>query len=283
MSKERSIGKKRKISSTIWLIISIILFIIIFFPIFWMILCSIRPNIEVFTFPPRIIPKVFTLKAYNSIFSDKEFIDSMINAFIVCTTTTLLSLAMSTLAAYGFTRFRIMGKKLIQQYILTTQMLPIILLVLPYFIILTKINLYDTRLGLIIAYTSFTLPFCSLTMIGFFNNIPRELDEAAMIDGCSYFGAFRRIVLPISLPGLVATGIFSFLYAWNEYLMAVVLTSSGHSRMITVVIGSKIGQYSVVWNELMAIAVVASAPIIVIYFILQRYFQKGMTAGALKM
>ncbi len=274
---------KKNVLNTIWLIVSIIIFVIVFSPIFWMILCSLRNNIEVFTFPPKLIPKKFTGNAYKSIFSDSEFLQSILNAFIVCSSNTLFSLFLSTLAAYGFTRFRIRGKQVIQQYILTTQMLPIILLALPYFIILTKTNLYDTRLGLTIAYTSFTLPFCSLTMIGFFHNIPRELDEAAMIDGCSRLCAFRKVILPISKPGLVSTGVFSFLYAWNEYLMAVVLTSSGNSRMITVVIGSKIGQYSVVWNELMAIAVVASLPIIIIYYFLQRYFQKGIAAGALKM
>jgi len=161
-------------------------------------------------------------------------------------------------------------------------MIPIILLALPYFLILTSLNLYDSLLGLIIAYTSFTLPFCSLTMIGFFNSIPRELDEAALMDGCSHFTAFLRVVLPLSIPGLIATGMFAFVYAWNEYLMALVLTSSEETRMLTIFIGSKIGQYNTVWNELMATAVVASIPLIVVYTFLQRYFQKGITAGALK-
>ncbi len=284
MRVKNSLGhKKTAILNTIWLILAIFFIIIIFSPIIWVVLCSLRQNIEVFTFPPRIIAKKITLEAYLSIFSDKSFLRSMSNAFFVCSITTLLSLTMSILAAYGFTRYNFFGKKILQQYILMTQMLPIILLALPFFIVLTKVKLYDSQLGLIIAYTSFTLPFCSLTMIGFFNTIPRELDEAALIDGCSHFTAFLRVVIPLSIPGLIATGIFAFIYAWNEYLMAVVLTSSGRTRMLTVLIGSKIGQYNTIWNELMAITVVASIPLIIIYTFLQRYFQKGMTAGALKM
>jgi len=274
--------KKTTVLNITWLILAILFIIIIFSPIIWMVLCSLRNNIEVFTFPPRIIPKKITLVAYLGIFSDESFLRSIFNTFFVCFVTTLLSLALSTLAAYGFTRYKFFGKKILQQYILTTQMIPIILLALPYFLILTSLNLYDSLLGLIIAYTSFTLPFCSLTMIGFFNSIPRELDEAALMDGCSHFTAFLRVVLPLSIPGLIATGMFAFVYAWNEYLMALVLTSSEETRMLTIFIGSKIGQYNTVWNELMATAVVASIPLIVVYTFLQRYFQKGITAGALK-
>ena len=131
-------------------------------------------------------------------------------------------------------------------------MIPIILLALPFFVVLTRVRLYYARLGLILAYTSFTLPFCSLTMIGFFRSIPEELDESALIDGYSRMGAFSRNIMPLTLPGQVATGIFALIYNCNEYLMAVVLTSSGRTRMLTVLIGSKIGQYNVIWNELMA-------------------------------
>ena len=282
--KPRRRGSRRPgARDLLWLGFAVVFLVFVFFPILWMVLCSLRPNIEVFAFPPRLIASRTTLDAYKAIFSDRSFVRSLTNAVMVCSLTTLFCLAMSTLAAYGFTRYEFRGKRLLQQYLLTTQMIPIILLALPFFVVLTRVRLYDTRLGLILAYTSFTLPFCSLTMIGFFRSIPEELDESALIDGCSRLGAFLRIIMPLTLPGLVATGIFAFIYSWNEYLMAVVLTSSGRTRMLTVFIGSKIGQYNVIWNELMAITVAASAPLVVIYTLLQRFFRRGITSGALKM
>jgi ABC-type glycerol-3-phosphate transport system permease component len=276
-------SRKLRLLDVIWLIVAVMFLVFVFFPILWMVLCSLRPNVEVFAFPPRLIPSKTTLEAFRAIFLDRNFLRSLFNAFLVCSITTLFCLAMSTLAAYGFTRYEFRGKGILQQYLLTTQMIPIILLALPFFVILTRMRLYDTRLGLILAYTSFTLPFCSLTMIGFFRSIPEELDESALIDGCSRLGAFFRVIMPLTLPGLVATGIFAFIYSWNEYLMAVVLTSSGRTRMLTVFIGSKIGQYNTIWNELMAITVAASAPLVVIYTLLQRFFRRGITTGALKM
>jgi multiple sugar transport system permease protein len=277
--------KKRKLGlpDGVWLVVAVLFLIFVFFPILWMVLCSLRPNVEVFAFPPKLIASKTTLEAYRAIFKDRNFLRSLLNAFLVCSLTTLFCLAMSTLAAYGFTRYEFRGKRILQQYLLTTQMIPIILLALPFFVVLTRAGLYDTRLGLILAYTSFTLPFCSLTMIGFFRSIPEELDESALIDGCSRLGAFFRVIMPLTLPGLAATGIFAFIYSWNEYLMAVVLTSSGNTRMLTVFIGSKIGQYNIIWNELMSITVAASAPLVVIYALLQRFFRRGITSGALKM
>jgi multiple sugar transport system permease protein len=274
---------KIKLLKLIWILFGFLLIIITFFPIIWMLLCSIRPNIEVFAFPVHFIPNKLTLSAYKNILSDFGFLRAILNTFIVSGSTTLLSLILATLGSYGFSRYKFFGKDVMRELVLTTQMLPIILLALPFFILLSKINLYDTIWGLIISYTSFTLPFCFLTMIGFVNKIPASLDEAALIDGCSRMTAFIKILLPLCKSGLVATGVFAFIYAWNEYLMAVVLTSSEKVRMLTVVIGSKIGQYDIVWNELMAITVIASIPLIIIYAFLQRYFVKGLTAGGVKM
>lgn len=274
---------KTQSKEILWIVTAIVLLLVLFFPIYWMIISSLRPNIEIFQFPPTLVPKKLTTEAYRILFAEPRVIRSLLNTILVSAGTTLLSLSIATLGAFGISRFSFFGKKPLQMYILTTQMLPVILLSIPFFTIFTKLGLYDTRIGLVIAYTSFTIPFCALTMVGFYNSIPISLEESALIDGCTRFGAFLRIVFPLSRPGFVATGFFAFVTAWNEYLLPVVLTSSEKSQMLVVEIGYKIGQYDIKWNELMALSVVSSIPLIIIYAFLQRAFVRGMTAGAVKM
>lgn len=274
---------KTQSKEILWIVTAIVLLLFLFFPIYWMIISSLRPNIEIFQFPPTLVPKKLTTEAYRILFAEPRVIRSLLNTILVSAGTTLLSLSIATLGAFGISRFSFFGKKPLQMYILTTQMLPVILLSIPFFTIFTKLGLYDTRIGLVIAYTSFTIPFCALTMVGFYNSIPISLEESALIDGCTRFGAFLRIVFPLSRPGFVATGFFAFVTAWNEYLLPVVLTSSEKSQMLVVEIGYKIGQYDIKWNELMALSVVSSIPLIIIYAFLQRAFVRGMTAGAVKM
>ena len=167
-------------------------------------------------------------------------------------------------------------------FILMTQMFPGILLVIPYFSLMGAAGLLNTYPALVIAYTSFSLPFCTWMLKGFFDSIPPELDEAAMIDGCSRTSAFLRVILPLSAPGLVATAIFSFLVAWNEFLFAVVLTSTPGMYLVTVGIASNIGQFRIQWNDLMAASVLATLPTIILYAFLERYLVQGLTAGAVK-
>lgn len=273
----------QRVREVLWVAATVILLLIVFFPIYWMVAGSLRANIELFKYPPAILPQDFTLGAYRSILRESDFVISLFNTIIVAASTTLLAVGIASLGAYGLSRYRFRGKKLLQYYILLTQMLPAVLLTLPFFAIYSKIGLYDTKLGLIIAYASFTLPFCALSLRGFISSIPTTLDEAARIDGCNALQAFTRIVLPSARAGLVATGVFAFVNAWNEYLMAVVLSASLRSKMLVVLIGSKIGQYDIKWNELLAITVVASVPLLILYSAIQRSFMKGMTAGAVKM
>ncbi|HUX12747.1 MAG TPA: carbohydrate ABC transporter permease [Spirochaetia bacterium] len=273
----------QRVSNTLWVVATILLLLAVFFPIYWMVAGSLRANIELFKFPPAIFPVTPTLSAYRSILTESDFVVSLTNTIIVAVSTTVLAVGIASLAAYGLSRYRFRGKKLLQYYILLTQMLPAVLLTLPFFAIYSKIGLYDTKLGLVIAYASFTLPFCALSLRGFISSIPETLDEAAKIDGCNSLQAFVRIILPSAQAGLVATGVFAFVNAWNEYLMAVVLSSSLKSKMLVVLIGSKIGQYDIKWNELLAITVIASVPLVVLYSAIQRSFMKGMTAGAVKM
>lgn len=270
-------------TDVLWLLSMLLLLLVVFFPIYWMVAGALRNNIELFQFPPALWPETLTGAAFASILSDVGFVASLTNTLIVAGTTTLLALAIASAGAYGMSRYPIRGKRLLQYYILATQMLPVVLLTLPFFAAYARLGLYDTKLGLIIAYVSFTVPFCTLTLLGFIGSIPRSLDEAAWIDGAGPFKTFTAVIIPMSKAGIVATGVFAFVNAWNEYLMAVVLTSSNQARMLVVWIGSKIGQYDIAWNELMAATVVASLPLVILYGIVQKSFVRGITAGAIKM
>ena len=251
-------------------------------PIVWMFLVSIRSNNEVLNIPPHIIPETITFEAYKNILSDFTNIRSFINSIIVCLSVTFFSLFIASLASYGLSRFRLRGKGIFNIFNLTTQMLPPIFLLLSYFVIVTKLGIYDTYLGLIITYTSFTLPFCILMLKSYFDSIPIEIDEAAMIDGCSRWKVLLKIILPLNIPSLIATGAFAFIVAWSELLFAVTLTQSKDMRVLTVAIANNIGKFFFKWNELMAISVLSFIPLVIAWIFLQRYIIEGMTAGAIK-
>ena len=270
------------IKKYVWLTACIVVITIILLPIFWMCSIAIRESGEVFTIPPHWIPEKITLVAFKRVLNDPVFAQAVVNSVFVSLSVALISVFLSAIAGYGLSRFKFKGKNTFIIYMLSTQMIPPVLLVLPYYLILRKTGIYDTYAGLIITYLTFTLPFCALILRGFFANIPVDLDEAALIDGCSRWGAFFRIILPLSLPGVIATTLFSFLVAWNQYLFALVLTSSANRRMLTVLIGAKLGQYNIFWNDLMAIDVIVCFPLIAGFFLLQKYFVRGITAGAIK-
>ena len=270
------------IKKYVWLTACIVVITIILLPIFWMCSIAIREAGEVFTIPPHWIPEKITLVAFKRVLNDPVFAQAVVNSVFVSLSVALISVFLSAIAGYGLSRFKFKGKNTFIVYMLSTQMIPPVLLVLPYYLILRKTGIYDTYAGLIMTYLTFTLPFCALILRGFFANIPVDLDEAALIDGCSRLGAFFRIILPLSLPGVIATTLFSFLVAWNQYLFALVLTSSANRRMLTVLIGAKLGQYNIFWNDLMAIDVIVCFPLIAGFFLLQKYFVRGITAGAIK-
>ena len=274
---------KQTISKTSWLIVNLAIFVVMFFPIFWMITVSLRTNQEVFRFPPTMFPETLHFGPYISVLQDSTLLIGIRNSIVVSLSTTFFSLMIALFASYGMSRYTFPGKKLLMFYILATQMIPIILITLPFYQFFLKIGLFDTLWGLMIANISLSLPFCTLSLIGFMNSVPQSIDEAARIDGCSLLGAVLRIIIPVAKPGLVATGIFSFITAWNEYLFAGVLTISKSTRMLVVYIASKIGEYDINWVELMAITVIASLPLIFIYLIMQKSFMRGMTSGAIKM
>jgi len=252
------------------------------FPFYWMLNTSLKPPHEVFLSPPTFVSENWTLAAYDTLLRVRPFGRYFLNSLIVSAGSTLLSVVLAALAAYGFTRFHIRGAGALIVFLLFTKMLPETLLIIPYFRLMSELGLLNTHLALILAYSSFALPFSVWMLIGFFRSIPREIDEAAIVDGASRLAAFFRVILPLARPGLVAVALFTFLISWNAYVWALVLTTDPSMFVLSVGIANMVGEYRVQWNELMAAAMIAAAPVMVLYALLERHLVSAITAGAVK-
>ena len=255
--------------------------IIMCVPLAWMLTVSVRPNAEVMKIPPDWIPKVFTFEAYQKIFSEKKYITVFANTCFIALIVTVLSLTLGSMAAYALARFKFIGHRTVLMFLITTQMFPLVLLCIPYFRIFITLGLYDSLSALIIVYLTFTLPFCILMLRSYFLNIPRDMEEAAMVDGCTRLGAIMRILFPMSYPAFIGAGLYTFLLAWNEFLFAVVLIESWGNRVLTMAIYSLMAEFVTDWNTMMAFSVLASLPLVVAFVFLQKYMVQGMTGGAL--
>jgi multiple sugar transport system permease protein len=254
----------------------------VLFPLGWMLSTSLKTEPETFRTPPTWIPLEPTFQPYLSIWQMKNFARYFANTAVVAVSATLLSLLLAVPASYGFARFRFRGARLLMSFILVTQMLPSVLLVIPYFTLMRIVGLLNTHLALVLAYASFSLPFSTWMLQGFFATIPRQLDESAMVDGCSRLQAILRVVVPLAVPGLGATSLFTFLLAWNHYLFALTLATKESMYTISVGLGAMIGEFRIAWNELMAAALLATIPTLIVYVFLERYFVQGLMGGAVK-
>ncbi len=252
------------------------------FPFAWMLSTSLKTEAEAFRIPPSWIPSEPTVDSYIGIWVRKNFGTYFFNSTVISLATALLSTFFGALAGYGFSRFLFNGRRFLIGFFLATQMLPGVLLVGPYFRILSKVGLYDTRTGLVIAFLTICLPFSTWMMKGFIDKVPDELDQAAMVDGCSRMGIFFKIILPIVSPGMVATILFAFLLAWGDLLWALCLTSSEPMITVTLGIARTVGEFRIVWPMLMAGSLVGGMPAIILYIFLQRLLVQGLTAGAVK-
>ena len=261
-----------------------LLFVCIYclFPFVWMVSTSLKTEAEAFRIPPTWVPMKLTVESYIGIWVRKNFGIYFLNSTIISLSTALLSTFFGAMAGYGFSRFFFKGRKFLIGFFLATQMLPGVLLVGPYFKILAKVGLYDTRTGLIIAFLTICLPFSTWMMKGFIDKVPDELDQAAMVDGCSRMGVFFKIILPVIAPGMVATILFAFLLAWGDLLWALCLTSSESMITVTLGIARTVGEFRIIWPMLMAGSLVGGMPAIILYVFLQRLLVQGLTAGAVK-
>lgn len=252
------------------------------FPIVWMISSSLKSNTEIFAYPPRLFGETSSFGAYLAVLTSAEKVRFFVNSYLIALLVTLATLVVGSLAGYSFSRYHFLFKRPLNMLIIGVQAVPPITLLIPYFSLIVTLQLFNTYAALVLTYMVFTLPYAIIMMTGYFNTLPKELDEAVMMDGGSRFVALWRVLIPISLPGLVSTGIYTFMQAWNEFLFALTLTKTMEMRTVPVGIALLMGQHSYEWNEMMAMSVLGCLPVLILFLFFQRYFIAGMTAGSVK-
>ncbi|WP_097005665.1 carbohydrate ABC transporter permease [Lacrimispora amygdalina] len=261
-----------------------LVFILLFllFPFYWTFITSVKPEEELYGMVVTYWPESITFGSYSKLFTTTvNFLAAIKNSFIVAALTTLVSLTASTLAAYAFSRYRFTGRKILMCTFLCNNMFPTVLLLIPLYSIMRKLGLLYTHTSLVLSYTTFTIPFSVWLLLGFLNDLPMSLEEAALVDGCNRGVAFVRIILPILGPCLVATGVYIFMTSWNEYTFAVMFTNT-ETRTIPVALKSLIGQLGVQWDLLTAGGIITIIPVCVMFFFAQKRLVEGLTAGAVK-
>ncbi|MBL8839696.1 MAG: carbohydrate ABC transporter permease [Alphaproteobacteria bacterium] len=246
-----------------------------------MVLTSLKPQSEVTQTPITYLPAAPTLEHYAELFQRTSFGGNLVNSLIVACGAVALALALSVPAAYAFSRFRFAGRKVLLVQFLVINMFPIVLLIIPLFVLMRQLGLLDTYVALIAGHGTFTIPFAVWMMTSYMNGIPAELDEAAMIDGCSRLQTIRRVVLPLAAPGIVTTAIYVFVTSWNEYLFAMML-SGNTVRTVTVALQSFIGEFTIQWGLLTAGGTLVALPVTILFLLVQRRLVGGLTAGAVK-
>jgi multiple sugar transport system permease protein len=256
--------------------------VLAFFPVYWMIVTAMLSPNKIFVHPPTLFPPQFSFDSFAQILQSKPILTWFANTIFVSSTTTVIALFASTFGAYSLSRFRYRGRVMLIALILITQMLPVPLFVIPLYVIFRDLQLIDTFAGLVAAYTTFTLPLCIWTLKGFFDGVPVEIEEAAMIDGCSRIGALFRVVLPLSLPGLAATTVFALINCWNEFILPLTLINTQSKWVMSVGLASFIGEYLIPWNQIAAAAIVMVLPIVVAFAFLQQYLISGLASGGVK-
>jgi len=269
--------------TSIWaqLVLSV-LAIFSLFPIVWAALSSVKPREEIFTSPPTFFPTRVIFGNFSSIMTDLPFPRYFFNSGLVTLTVVIVVIIFACLAAYGFSRFKFVGHGSFLMFLLTTQMLPSVLMAIPYFVLMQSYGLLDTYPALILAFMSFTLPVATWMMRGYIDSIPTSLDEAALIDGCTRIQAFFKVVLPLITPGVAATAIYVSVITWNNFIFPLTLITSEEMRTVPLAVGLMLGVERCNWGYLMAGSIMATIPVAILYLILQKFLVKGLTAGAVK-
>jgi len=251
-------------------------------PLYWVVVTSLKPSGEALKLPIEYFPRHVTFENYIAIFRDTAFPTFFKNSMFVSIVSALFSLVLSLLAAYSLSRFKFRGKRLTLLMFLITQMFPIVVMIVPLFIGFSKLGLIDSLVSLIICYSIFNVPFCTVMIKGFFDQTPIALEEAAQIDGCTRFQTLRLILLPIMMPGIASTFVFAFISSWNEFFLSLMFINDEVLKTIPVGMGVFIGKFEVNWSLLSAGTVTAILPSLVLFMIVQKYLIRGLTAGAVK-
>ena len=279
-------ARRRKLQRVAWNVIGLLVFAVLVFPVFWMISTAFKPDDEIYRFKPTFFSPHPTLRHFRDAIDPQQhpyFWDGVRNSLIVVGATVAISITLAFLAAVALAKYRFTGRSLFVVLMIGILMLPQVGLIIPLYVVLARYHLTNTLAGVILVYLTFLLPFAVWTLRGFILGIPKELEEAAMVDGSSRIGAFVRILLPLVAPGLVATAVFAFITAWNEYIFAYVILSDQSRQTLTIWLASFYGtSRSTDWGALMAASTLTALPAVVFFLLLQRKIRFGLTAGAVK-
>ncbi len=281
MDEEKAVRGGKNVMLSVAAVVILCIFL---FPVFWIVVTSLKTEREIFRVPPTIIPEELNISSYAAQLENGDFnmFHSFFNSFVISVGAMAISVVLAVPASYGIAKYKFKGRKLMLLGFLVTQMLPVAVLLTPMFILFKGMHVYNTPAAAIIADATIGIPFSILILKNYFASIPRELEEAAYIDGCNHFTAFIRVLIPVAKPGVMVCAIFSFLYAWGDLAYGMTFIIDQQKRPITAGIFNFMGQYGTKWSYLTAFAVVTIIPVALIFIFMQKYIISGMTSGAVK-
>ncbi len=278
----KSMKRAKRIMNIFSTIMIVLLIIMVGLPLGWMALSSFKPGEELFTIPPQILPKQWSLEWYIQAFQNEAVIHYCLNSVYIATVVMVLDMVIGTMTAYGLSRFKFKGRKLILITVLSAYCIPPIMLMLPLYQIMNGMQMSGSHFGVIIGHMTVTLPFSVWLLVSFFKKIPREIDDAALIDGVTEWQLFCKIEFPLCVSGVLSTGIMAFIMSWNEFLLSSVLTNTELMKTLTVGLSNYISSTHIDWGIIMALGTITTVPVVILFALVQKYFVEGMTAGAVK-
>ena len=273
-------------TSPIWQVctyaVLLLVVLVAVFPAIWMLSTSIKLPTEQYDIPPQIIPDTPTISNYVNVLTNSKMYQAFVNSVIITVCVVAVTLFISILAGYGLRRYKYKGNGVLKIALLFGQMIPSVVIIIPLYFLVAKTGLLDTHFSLIMADMALTIPMGVIMLSSFFETVPKELEEAAKIDGCTGIGALFRVVLPIAKPGLISVAIYTYIHAWEEFLFALNLSTSTRTRTLPIAIHMFAGEFSVDWGSTMAASAVVAFPVLLIFLSCNKYFVKGMADGAVK-
>ena len=280
--KTSSISRQKRNAAIVTAILLIFALAFVGFPLLWMAISSFKPGVDLFVVPPTILPRSWSLEWYQQAFATDTVVRYFLNSLKIASIVMLIDMLIGTLTAYSLVRFQYTGRKALMMGILASYCVPPIMLLLPLYKIMATMGLTGSHVGVIIGHLTITLPFSVWLLIPFFKKLPREIDEAALIDGASEWQVFARVDFPLVVSGVISTGIMAFIMSWNEFLLSSVLVNKEAMKTLTVGISNYISSTHIDWGIIMALGTITTIPVILLFAAVQRYFVEGLTAGAVK-
>lgn len=274
--------QRRRLAATASGVVSAAVAVVLLFPVLWLVLTSFKPTEEIFSAVPRLLPEAPTMANYVDLLRDTQFLRFLTNSVVVAVCTAVAAVLIAMLFAYALSRLRMIGRSKIFATLFISQMFPSFLLLIPIFLIFYRLELTNTILGLVLAHLTFAIPFSTMLLKSYFDKLPVDIEQAAMVDGCGPLAVIFRIILPIAKPALTAVGLFSFILSWQEFLFALTLIQDPNLRTVPVALNLMVGENAVLWGQLMAGAAMVTLPAVVLFLVFQRYLVAGLTAGSVK-